>query len=261
MAIGVHRALARENFGLGLSLRHAVGIFIIRDKGATLRIAKHGLVGVGILLAILGWFLQTPPPPESKVGRTIIRGTIARRFDAARAGYQTLLARRQPHGVPFLLDLSVPFLTSSLSRDEQGFRELLELATARKPEIANANADTLQLNFHRGLEQSGDVLHGITYIRIALSRDGRPVDSVEVGRRIHLSMGFEKNVEREILNDLEKEIRERFFDAPVTRAATGIFWLGIATALSRSRLKTPGVSPGMKASPAVGWAGAAGPDF
>jgi len=31
--------------------------------------------------------------------------------------------------------------------------------------------------------------------------------------------------------------------------------------LSDSRLKTPGVSPGLKASPAVGWAGAAGPDF
>ncbi len=31
--------------------------------------------------------------------------------------------------------------------------------------------------------------------------------------------------------------------------------------LSDSRLKTPGVSPGMKAFPAGGWAGAAGPDL
>jgi hypothetical protein len=59
-----------------------------------------------------------------------------------------------------------------------------------------------------------------------------------------------------------------------TRSKTGGIWASthhevlnearltaLALALSDSRQKTPGVSPGMKASPAKGGASEAGPDF
>jgi hypothetical protein len=45
----------------------------------------------------------------------------------------------------------------------------------------------------------------------------------------------------------------------VEAVESALWWM--TTHLSDSRLKTPGVSPGLKASPAAGWAGAAGSVF
>ncbi len=68
-------------------------------------------------------------------------------------------------------------------------------------------------------------------------------------------------IERALLAAPDQRFVFRGSVEDVVPLPNGRFRVLLQPSLSRSRLKTPGVSPGMKAFPAGGWAGAAGPDF
>ncbi len=115
-----------------------------------LRLLRHLLFGLGLLVGIVVWFVENPAP-TSWVGRT-----LAPRYAPAITGYRHLTSG------------------SPLSSHDQGFAELLELLTIEAPQMSKGRVAALRL---AGLDfvASGN---GISIE--CLDADGHKVDVVRI---------------------------------------------------------------------------------
>jgi len=116
-----------------------------------MRIFRHLLFGLGLLVAVLVWFIESPEP-TSWIGHT-----IAPRYLPAIKAYRLLLGRPTP-----------------LPNSDQGFAELLELVTINVPRVEKEHVAALRFA-GLGFTPSGN---GI--VIECLDTVGQKIDAAEV---------------------------------------------------------------------------------
>ena len=147
---------------------------------------KHLATGAGILLTILGHCAENSEP-ASLIGRT-----LAPRFAAATAGYDTLLKE------------------GFLSPPDKGYQEIVELAIANGLEIAPQNTLGIRYRGRSGLNISP------------------PDRRIQAGPTVDIDVTVPgQNALRVTIRDPEKSIKEIFFDTSLVRYAALAFWSGI----------------------------------
>ena len=139
---------------------------------------RSGLFAVGLLIQILGTFLESPDP-DSWHSRT-----VAPRYIPALAGYQRLLSADQ-----------------SVSAQDQGFEELLELALASAPQVSRSRVASIRL-------AGVDAMPSVGIYLECLDARGQKLHAVTISYP-------------------ETQIQKRFYDDPLRRARLVLFWVGL----------------------------------
>ena len=142
---------------------------------------RSALFAGGLLIQILGTFLESPDPGSWQSRK------VAYRYIPALAGYQRLI--------------SSSLAVSTLSVQDQGFAELLEIVMASAPQISQSRVAVIRLAGFNAVPSTG--------IYVECLDAG--------GQKLHATS----------ISYPEVEIQKRFYDRPLLRARSVLFWVGL----------------------------------